>query len=112
MWHIYFDLVSYFLPYFELSAPQSPGSWNDLNCGDKIPFICKKPNGNIEPITYPPTPTPTGNCPTGAFKYDNRCYQFFGENEADRVGWQDARDQCEDKDMQLATIHSQQVQCK
>ena len=97
---------------FHLTADENPGTWNDANCGNKVPFICKKANGAIQPITYPQTPVPVGNCPTGAYKYDNRCYQFHGDSESDRLGWEDARAKCESMGMQLATIHSQQVQCE
>ncbi|XP_072020262.1 macrophage mannose receptor 1-like [Amphiura filiformis] len=85
-------------------------NWNDINCGEKIPFICKRANGNIQPITYAPTPLPTGNCPNGALKFDSRCYMFLGALVEDRTDWEGARARCEGFGMQLATIHSQQVQ--
>ncbi len=89
-----------------------PGYWNDVNCGAKLPFICKRPNGVIQPITYAPTPVPVGNCPNGALKFDTRCYRFYGIVQNDRKDWEGARTKCESMGMQLATIHSQQVQCE
>ncbi|XP_071940974.1 macrophage mannose receptor 1-like [Antedon mediterranea] len=87
----------------------SIGSWNDLNCGDKIPFICKKPYGSV--VTNPPpiTALPQGNCPSGWMEFNKRCYQFHGSVESDRFGWMDARDKCRGLGGDLVTIHDNRV---
>ncbi|XP_033107417.1 macrophage mannose receptor 1-like isoform X2 [Anneissia japonica] len=87
----------------------SIGSWNDLNCGDKIPFICKKPFGSIVTNAPPTTALPQGNCPSGWIEFNKRCYQFHGSIESDRFGWRDARDKCRNVGGDLVTIHDQRV---
>ena len=110
-----FQFQIYFYFYFS----QTDGTWNDLNCGDRIPFICKRTNSDIQPVTHAPTPIPPGYCPLGSVRYNNKCYWFNGANEADRLTWQQARDKCAEFAVgssiappSLATIHTQEVQCK
>ncbi|XP_072020680.1 macrophage mannose receptor 1-like isoform X2 [Amphiura filiformis] len=92
------------------------GTWNDLNCGDKIPFICKKPQGTSDPITSLPTPVPSGKCPGSSFRHNNKCYWIHGAEKEDRLGWQEARTKCAEFGhlngglVTLATIHNQELQ--
>ncbi|XP_063953416.1 macrophage mannose receptor 1-like isoform X1 [Lytechinus pictus] len=87
------------------------GSWNDLNCGDKLSFVCKKAVSSVQPVTNAPTPVPQGNCPVGTMRFDNMCYRMIGANSADRNTWYNARDICRNTyNGDLATIHSQALQ--
>ena len=106
---IYHNSHSFFLP-------NTDGTWNDLNCGDRIPFICRKTQGNTQPITHAPTPVPAGDCPSPSIRFNNVCYWFNGAAE-EWIGWQEARDKCAsfsnaDTVATLATIHTQEIQCK
>ena len=85
-----------------------------MNCGIPLAFICKKVYDNIDPVTHAPTVPPTGGCPTNWIKLDNRCYHVEGISDEQKETWQGARDKCgqlTDGGI-LATIHSQQTQCK
>ncbi|XP_038077198.1 lymphocyte antigen 75-like [Patiria miniata] len=87
------------------------GKWNDNNCGIDRNFICRKHVNSVTPVTKPTTPAPTGYCPVGAAKFDNRCYVFIGKDEADRKSWEDAREACETSlGSRLAIIHSAPLQ--
>ncbi|XP_071507011.1 macrophage mannose receptor 1-like [Diadema antillarum] len=87
------------------------GSWNDLNCGDKLTFVCKKAVTSTVPKTPAPTEPPVGNCPYGTMRFDNSCYKIIGSNSADRDTWYNARDTCRNTySGDLATIHSQALQ--
>ncbi|XP_054750997.2 macrophage mannose receptor 1-like [Lytechinus pictus] len=86
------------------------GKWNDQNCGVPTPFICKRAEDSINPITNAPTPTPTGGCNNGYFKYFNRCYRIGGYVTDDRYKWKNARDLCIAEGGNLAGIHDKKVQ--
>ncbi|XP_077993991.1 macrophage mannose receptor 1-like [Glandiceps talaboti] len=86
------------------------GSWNDMNCGDKLSFICKKPIGVTAMPSVMPTPPHPGNCPADFWVHGNKCYSFNGANEDDVVTWHDARTRCRNAGGDLATIHSQELQ--
>ncbi|XP_033624558.1 macrophage mannose receptor 1-like [Asterias rubens] len=87
------------------------GKWNDANCGIDKNFICRKNVNSVNPITYAPTPVPTGNCPSGSIKFDNWCYTFYGEQETDRKTWEDAREACEaTSGYRMAVLHSAPLQ--
>lgn len=88
------------------------GKWNDQNCGVPTPFICKRAEDSITPVTNAPTPTPTGGCNNGYFKYFNRCYRIGGYVTDDRYKWKSARDLCQAEGGNLAGIHDKRVQCK
>lgn len=86
------------------------GLWNDLNCGDATPFICKRVYHETIPKTHPPTEPPTGNCPSGWFQYGYRCYKIYGYSQSEQRSWYDARDSCQAQDGELVIIHSQEIQ--
>ncbi|XP_077993136.1 lymphocyte antigen 75-like [Glandiceps talaboti] len=89
----------------------SDGTWNDINCGDKLPFICKKFNHTTEPITYPQTTPMPGPCPTGWKEFNDRCYSFHGmDGVIDQSDWLAARNVCRGLGGDLVTIHNQGVQ--
>ncbi|XP_077993990.1 macrophage mannose receptor 1-like [Glandiceps talaboti] len=84
--------------------------WNDNNCGDKLSFVCKKPYGQVGPITKQPTQPPRGHCNAGYLEHNNICYSFNGDDESSVVDWYSARDRCRATGGDLATIHSQEQQ--
>ncbi|XP_071505817.1 macrophage mannose receptor 1-like [Diadema antillarum] len=86
------------------------GEWNDQNCGVPTPFICKRLQDSITPITNAPTPEPTGGCDNGYFKYYNRCYRMGGYDTNDRYKWKAARDVCIAEGGNLVGIHDKRVQ--
>nr|XP_006816218.1 PREDICTED: uncharacterized protein LOC102809517 [Saccoglossus kowalevskii] len=85
-------------------------SWNDMNCGDRMPFVCKKSIGAITPPSIVSTPAPSGYCPEGFLEHTEKCYQFNGGDESYVVDWYTARDRCRSAGGDLATIHSQALQ--
>ncbi|XP_030828651.1 macrophage mannose receptor 1 [Strongylocentrotus purpuratus] len=95
---------------YRYNGLQESGVWNDAACGVNTPFICKRMEDSINPVTHAPTETPTGGCSDDYFKYFNRCYRMGGYEENDRYSWQDARTLCQGEGGNLAGIHSQQVQ--
>ena len=70
------------------------GQWKDNNCGNWAKFICKKTVDDVPFVTHAPTTAPTGGCPTGWKKYNNRCYIIGGTAEGEQKNWQDARSAC------------------
>ncbi|XP_070535739.1 macrophage mannose receptor 1-like [Ptychodera flava] len=89
----------------------SDGGWNDQNCGVRLPFICKKFNHSLTPITYPPTTPMPGPCPAEWNEFDGRCYRLYGAGtEGDKLGWIAARNVCRNAGGDLATIHNQALQ--
>ncbi|XP_022088435.1 uncharacterized protein LOC110978072 [Acanthaster planci] len=88
------------------------GKWLDTNCGLKARFVCKKNVDGTSP-THPPTSPPTGGCPTGWMKYNNRCYKMMGlgGQQDPKKNWQDAKKECQKTTgANLASIHSTEVQ--
>ncbi|XP_038046213.1 lymphocyte antigen 75-like [Patiria miniata] len=92
--------------------PFLTGQWLDANCGLDARFVCKKNVDGTAP-THQPTPAPTGGCPLGWLKYNNRCYKIMGVGgQSDpRKNWQDAKTECmKTTGANLASIHSIEVQ--
>ena len=86
------------------------GQWNDANCGNKMSFICKRPNNTApRPPTVAPTAGPLkGYCEAGWLHYSSKCYKIFGE---DRLSWKAARNAClaektNGRNADLVSIHS------
>ncbi|XP_070535732.1 macrophage mannose receptor 1-like [Ptychodera flava] len=86
------------------------GEWNDINCGDRYPFVCKKLTTDTQPKTAEPTMLPTGNCPPGFMEHSNRCYSFNGGSDVTSLSWNDASAECQSRGGDLASIHSQEIQ--
>ncbi|XP_041458281.1 macrophage mannose receptor 1-like isoform X1 [Lytechinus variegatus] len=95
---------------YRYNGLQQNGVWNDAACGVNTPFICKKMEESVNPITRAPTEAPVGGCSDGYFKYFNRCYRMGGYEETDRYSWEDSRSVCQGEGGNLVGIHSQPVQ--
>ncbi|XP_071789140.1 macrophage mannose receptor 1-like [Asterias amurensis] len=54
------------------------GKWNDVNCGVKQSYICKKPKDAISSVATPTDKPLTGGCPDGWFQTITKCYKVFG----------------------------------
>ena len=48
------------------------GTWNDITCHKRLPFVCQK---NSKKSTTPYTP-PKTDCPSGYEKYAGNCYRY------------------------------------
>ncbi|XP_023933559.1 macrophage mannose receptor 1-like [Lingula anatina] len=70
------------------------GTFNDDNCGDKLPFICKRHVSSRTTGTMPQTSLIPGHCPVGFEGVGNRCYKFVGVKESDRKNYTDAKAAC------------------
>ncbi|XP_055010163.1 macrophage mannose receptor 1 [Boleophthalmus pectinirostris] len=76
------------------------GTWNDTNCNDAKPYICK-----ISKETPPPTPPPaSGSCLYGFVPYGRYCY--FVYNRPMGFSWPDSRYYCQKGQSELVSLHS------
>ncbi|XP_037550261.1 macrophage mannose receptor 1 [Nematolebias whitei] len=69
---------------------KSMGYWNDINCGFKLPSICKRSSSFIN-ATIVPTAVPRGGCAPEWLAFQGKCYKFF---TSDKKNWEDARTNC------------------
>ncbi|NXO00786.1 MRC1 protein, partial [Rhinopomastus cyanomelas] len=78
--------------------PETKAKWENLECDQKLGYICKKrnltlvPSGAIGPFT----------CPEGWVLYTDHCYKIFRRTKA----WQEALSSCLKEGGHLASIHS------
>ncbi|XP_033854652.3 macrophage mannose receptor 1-like [Acipenser ruthenus] len=79
------------------------GFWNDINCGESFPSICKRSETFVN-TTMGPTVPPVGGCPADWLSYQKKCYKMFGVNGADRKTWTDARTLCINQGGNLVSI--------
>ncbi|MGH0174663.1 UNVERIFIED_CONTAM: hypothetical protein FKN15_068385 [Acipenser sinensis] len=79
------------------------GFWNDINCGESFPSICKRSETFVN-TTMVPTVPPVGGCPADWLSYQRKCYKMFGVNGADRKTWTDARTLCINQGGNLVSI--------
>ncbi|MGH0154560.1 UNVERIFIED_CONTAM: hypothetical protein FKN15_027476 [Acipenser sinensis] len=79
------------------------GFWNDINCGESFPSICKRSETFVN-TTMGPTVPPVGGCPADWLSYQKKCYKMFGVNDADRKTWTDARTLCINQGGNLVSI--------
>lgn len=90
--------------------------WQDKNCGFAAPFICKRPEGTVQPIPTPSSVPAGGGCPDDWYFHSGRCYYVGGTEAADRYDWQTAKSRCVNALTEageignLATIHSHEEQ--
>ncbi|XP_070535374.1 macrophage mannose receptor 1-like isoform X2 [Ptychodera flava] len=95
----------------QISESSDTAQWNDQLCAGEFSFICKKIIHSVDPITYPPTPPIPGPCPTGWVEFDNKCYRFYGVDDAnERLNWSSARDSCRSLRSNLVTIYTKETQ--
>ncbi|XP_070535377.1 macrophage mannose receptor 1-like [Ptychodera flava] len=95
----------------QISESPDTAQWNDQHCAVEFSFICKKFIHNVDPITHPPTTPIPGPCPTGWVEFDNKCYRFYGVDDAsERYNWSSARNSCRSLRSNLVTIHTKETQ--
>ena len=89
------------------------GQWNDLACGVKQAFVCKRPYDQTAPVTLPVTNKPEGGCPDDWYKLDSKCYSIQGIQGSGALNFDDARAACQAfPGGEFASIHHQGIQCK
>ncbi|XP_022109148.1 macrophage mannose receptor 1-like [Acanthaster planci] len=87
------------------------GTWNDQNCGESLPFVCKKPKDATTPVTHAPTTPKPGGCMDGWVKMGSKCYRIFDESN-DIKTFDEARQECRKYQKgELVTIPNHNVQC-
>nr|XP_058957414.1 C-type mannose receptor 2-like [Pocillopora verrucosa] len=87
------------------------GSWNDLNCGIDLCYVCKQTKKTIIPNVNPLEPKPThGRCEDGWMNYEKSCYRSVSDP---LLSWQKARDVCRNNTSMhgdLVTVNNRQEQ--
>ncbi|XP_039267956.2 macrophage mannose receptor 1-like isoform X2 [Styela clava] len=90
---------------------QTEGQWNDVNCGKRYGYICKRLNGtSTTAITPTPEYRPRGYCPEDWWIYRGYCIKVFGIGEQDKLNWTDARDECMALGGNLVSVSNAQQQ--
>ncbi|XP_074721575.1 macrophage mannose receptor 1-like [Strix uralensis] len=78
--------------------PETKAKWQNLECDQKLGYICKKrnftlvPSGDIGPVA----------CPDGWKPYVDHCYKIFRETKV----WEEALMSCQKEGSHLASIQS------
>ncbi|KFP25770.1 Macrophage mannose receptor 1, partial [Colius striatus] len=78
--------------------PETKAKWKNLECEERLGYICKKrnftlvPSADIGPVT----------CPDGWVPYLDHCYKIFRETKQ----WEEALASCQKEGSQLASIQS------
>ncbi|XP_072021157.1 lymphocyte antigen 75-like [Amphiura filiformis] len=78
------------------------GEWSTDDCMDNNPYVCKAPVFGEG-----------GGCPNGWYKLKDRCFLLGGQDESQRLSWQDAQNVCLTQGGQignLATIQNSGIQ--
>ncbi|XP_072020213.1 macrophage mannose receptor 1-like [Amphiura filiformis] len=74
------------------------GAWNDQDCSDRVPSVCKIMKKDLPPTQFPVTPS---GCSLGWVAYQYSCY--YVETD-DKSKWSDAIDKCDVKGGDLMSI--------
>ncbi|PIK60676.1 putative macrophage mannose receptor 1 [Apostichopus japonicus] len=109
------SVASYWIGLRESTTGTFENKWQDKNCGFAAPFICKRPEGTVQPIPTPSSVPAGGGClTTGTFTVAG--VYVGGTEAADRYDWQTAKSRCVNALTEageignLATIHSHEEQ--
>ncbi|NWR44647.1 MRC1 protein, partial [Regulus satrapa] len=78
--------------------PEAKAKWQNLECDQKLGYICKKKNFTLIP-TGDPGPVA---CPDGWLPYVDHCYKIFRDSK----GWEEALSSCQKEGSHLASIRS------
>ncbi|XP_051570049.1 macrophage mannose receptor 1-like isoform X2 [Myxocyprinus asiaticus] len=84
---------------------KSTGFWNDINCGNALPSICKRSSDFVNTTMTPSTVSP-GGCAPDWTRFHGRCYIFIDQ----KMSWHDARNHCISHGGNLASILSKREQ--
>ncbi|KAM3929229.1 macrophage mannose receptor 1-like [Leptodactylus fuscus] len=86
------------------------GLWNDITCGNSLPFICERTDSSINATFAPTLPAPEGGCPEDWVPFGKKCYGIFGTGEHKGVRWDNARRACQSLGGNLVTINGDLLQ--
>ncbi|XP_051944921.1 macrophage mannose receptor 1-like [Xyrauchen texanus] len=81
------------------------GFWNDVNCGNALPSICKRSLDFVNTTMTPSTESP-GGCAPDWTRFHGRCYILIDK----KMSWHDARDHCRSHGGNLVSIQSNREQ--
>ncbi|XP_068118077.1 C-type mannose receptor 2 isoform X2 [Hyperolius riggenbachi] len=81
---------------------ESSGAWQNRNCYNALPYVCKKSlKRNLSPVE-PIEPDVIMQCDPGWQSYGTNCYRLINEKKS----WQDAKKTCVRNEGNLASIHA------
>ncbi|XP_040911920.1 macrophage mannose receptor 1-like [Toxotes jaculatrix] len=83
------------------------GFWHDYNCGFEHKSICKRSGPPPANTTVAPTVPPKGGCRPTWKKVNSKCYSIIKKQ---KLTWDEARNECQRKGGNLASIPSRHVQ--
>ncbi|XP_053309219.1 C-type mannose receptor 2 isoform X2 [Spea bombifrons] len=82
---------------------ESSGAWQNRDCGNALPYICKKATASHQSNTHiePVEPGVEIECDAGWLNFGMNCYRL----NTDKKTWQEAKKACVRLDGNLASIH-------
>lgn len=82
--------------------PGKSAKWENLECAQKLGYICKKGNSTLNPFIIPTETEVPVSCPSQWLPYAGHCYKIFREKKIQK----DALLDCRQEKGDLASIHS------
>uniref|UniRef100_G1PD26 Macrophage mannose receptor 1 n=1 Tax=Myotis lucifugus TaxID=59463 RepID=G1PD26_MYOLU len=83
--------------------PGKNAMWENLNCAQKLGYICKKGNATLNPFVIPLASDVPTNCPPQWWPYTGNCYKIHREEKKIQ---RDALIACRKEGGDLASIHT------
>ncbi|XP_036201669.1 macrophage mannose receptor 1 isoform X2 [Myotis myotis] len=83
--------------------PGKNAKWENLNCAQKLGYICKKGNATLNPFVIPLESDVPTNCPPQWWPYTGNCYKIHREEKKIQ---RDALTACRKEGGDLASIHT------
>ncbi|KAM5136029.1 C-type mannose receptor 2 [Mantella aurantiaca] len=81
---------------------ESLGAWQNRNCYNALPYVCKKSSKRSLPPVEPIEPDVVVQCDPGWQSYGTNCYRLNNEKRS----WQEARKSCVRGEGNLGSVHS------
>ncbi|XP_073463770.1 C-type mannose receptor 2 [Aquarana catesbeiana] len=78
------------------------GAWQNRNCYNALPYVCKKSSKRSLPSVEPIEPDVVVQCDPGWQSYGTNCYRLNNEKRS----WQEAKKACVRSEGNLASVHS------
>ncbi|XP_070582573.1 macrophage mannose receptor 1-like [Erythrolamprus reginae] len=82
--------------------PSKAAKWENLECDNKLGYICKKGNATLNNFIIPSGSNILADCPEGWIFYAGQCYRIHRQT----TSWQDASSLCRKEGGDLASIHN------